>query len=127
MKAKMLTTGGIILCMFASVFLTPAPQVAGLECAVLPDSVCGKANEAELEKSGTWALLILIINILSGLVAIVAVAFFVWAGYLYTTAADKTDQVMQSKQMMISTSIGLVLYVLMFAIINYLVPGGLLS
>lgn len=98
-----------------------------LECSVLPQGICDSADSGELASSGVWKLSIWIINILTVGVGIVAVAAIVFAGFLYTTARDDQAQTKKAIEMIRNTMIGLVIYVFMFAILQYLIPGGLFT
>lgn len=60
-------------------------------------------------------------------VGIVAVGGIVYAGILYASAQDNQDQVRKSVKIIRGVGIGIALYVLMTAIINWLIPGGVFS
>lgn len=57
-------------------------------------------------------------------VGFVAVGGLVYGGVLYAAAQDNEEQVRRSIKIMRNVVIGVVLYVFMAAIINYIVPGG---
>lgn len=133
MNIKQILTGvGLTI---ASIFgiglmLSPATVYAAddLDCAFLPDSVCNAANSSDdIETSGIWALLILIIRIMTAGIGIVAVIAIVVAGFLYVTAEDSVEQTNKAKQMIMNTVIGLVSFALMWALLEYLIPGGVFS
>jgi len=46
------------------------------------------------------------------------------AGVIYGTAGDREDRVKLAKTMITNTVIGILLYVFMTVILNFLVPGG---
>ncbi|PID32612.1 hypothetical protein CR956_01545 [Candidatus Saccharibacteria bacterium] len=95
------------------------------DCSVLPDSICKKTNETSLEKNGIWELLILVLNVMTAIVGLLAVAAIVFAGFLYVSAGDSTEQIKKAKVMITNTIIGVVLFGLMYALLQWLVPGGL--
>lgn len=80
-----------------------------------------------LESNAVWKLLIIAINILSAGVGILAVGGIIYASILYTTAEDKQDQINKAKDIIQNVVIGLVAYALMWAGLNFLIPGGLFS
>lgn len=102
------------------------PAVA-LECSVLPDSICGAAEETSLEGSGMWRILVWIINTLTVGVGVAAVGAIAFAGFLYATARDDTNQTKKAITMITNTAIGILVYIFMWAILQYLIPGGVLG
>lgn len=76
------------------------------------------------DQDGIMWLLKLAIKILSGLVGAVAVVMFIFAGVSYAAAGDSAEKVQKAKDMMRNTVIGILLYLFMFAILNFIIPGG---
>lgn len=66
------------------------------------------------------------INFLSAVVGIVAVFSIIWAGYQYMMARDNSQAVSAAKSRIITTIIALVLYMFMWAFLQWVVPGGVL-
>lgn len=116
-----------VVSLFGVGVLVGATSVQAVECSVLPSSICGASDSSNLEDSGIWKLLVLIIRIMTIGVGIVAVAALTYAGFLYTTAQDSSEQTKKAKTMIASTVIGLLLYALMWSLLQYLVPGGVFS
>jgi hypothetical protein len=99
-------------------------------CAV--DTAIINCNNVDVSKGGTtnngvWSLLLTGVNILSAGVGIAAVGGFVYAAILYTTAAGSADQVKKALEFIRNIIIGLVAYALMFAALNFIIPGGLFN
>jgi hypothetical protein len=78
-----------------------------------------------VEETGIWKILILVLNIMTGMVALAAVGGIVYAAILYATAEDKSAQVQKAKETMFNVIIGLVLFAGMYAILQFLIPGGI--
>lgn len=57
-------------------------------------------------------------------VGIAAVGAIVYAGILYITARDNAGQVSKAKTMIMNTVIGVIAYVLMWAFLQWIIPGG---
>ena len=57
-------------------------------------------------------------------VGIAAVGVIVYAGVLYITARDNAGQVSKAKTMIMNTVIGVVAYILMWAFLQWIIPGG---
>ena len=70
------------------------------------------------------AVIKIIILIVSVGVGVVAVGGIVYGAILYASAQDNQEQVQKGVRMIRSVIIGLVLYIFMVSIINFLVPGG---
>lgn len=59
-------------------------------------------------------------------VGIAAVGSIVFAGVLYITARDNAAQVSKAKTMIMNTIIGIIAYILMWAFLEWIIPGGIL-
>lgn len=92
---------------------------------------CGKAKTNILSCTGDGATAIgdvlkTILTIMSIGVGILAVAGIVYGAILYSSAQDNAAQTKKAIEVIINTVIGLLLYVFMYAILNWLIPGGVL-
>ena len=48
-------------------------------------------------------------------------------GIMWTTAGDNANQVARARQIILNVVVGLLLYIFLFAITNFLIPGGIFS
>lgn len=64
------------------------------------------------------------VKVLYGVIGVLAVVVIMVAGVIYGTAGDREDRVKLAKTMITNTVIGILLYVFMTVILNFLVPGG---
>jgi hypothetical protein len=80
--------------------------------------------ECGSDTNGIWAILLIVINVMSAGVGVLAVLGIVYASILWTTAEDKADQVNKAKGIITNVIIGLLAFVLMWAGLNFIVPGG---
>ena len=126
MKAKQTLLGlAALLAVFTGSLVYAQPAAAkSLQCSVLPKSICDASKQGDLEKSGTWLLLLFILNILTIGVGIVAVGAIGYAGFLYATASDNESQVKQAKDMIRNTVVGIGAYGFMYVLLQFLIPGG---
>jgi hypothetical protein len=97
-------------------------------CAV--DTEIIKCDNVDVTKGGTenngvWSLLLTAINILTGLIGIAAVGGIVYGSILYTTAGGSADQTKKAIEFIRNVIIGLIAYAVMFAVLNFIIPGGL--
>lgn len=108
---------------------TTAQGAGAPTCTILPQAICNAATQdsGSAKDSGVFRLLIWIINILTSLVGIVAVGVLVYAGILYASAGDNSQQITSAKGMITNTVIGIVAFALMFFALNWLIPGGVLN
>lgn len=92
-----------------------------------PYGLCknGVAPNTGVESSGVWGLLLMVINILTAGVGIAAVAGIVYGSILYTSAGGSPEQVKKAMGIISNVIIGIVAYALMYALLNFLIPGGL--
>ncbi len=134
MKLKQITLGlgAVVALAGAALFYAqPAyasqPPASALKCTVLPQDICDQSEKGALKDSGTWALLLFILNILTAGVGVVAVGAIAWAGFLYTSASDDEGKVKQAKEMIRNTVIGIVAYGLMYVALQFLIPGGVFT
>jgi mannose/fructose/N-acetylgalactosamine-specific phosphotransferase system component IID len=68
-----------------------------------------------------------IVTILSGIVGIVVIGSLIFAGIRYSLAGDNSQEVSAAKQRIINSFIALVVYIAIFSILQWLIPGGLFS
>lgn len=65
--------------------------------------------------------------VMTVLIGVVATGGLAYAAVLYTSARDSQSQIDQSKTIIRNVIIGLLLYGFMVAIINWLIPGGVIG
>lgn len=85
----------------------------------------GSTPSNGVENSGIWAILLLVINILTAGIGVVAVGGIVYASIIYTTAGGDANQTKKAMTIIADIVIGVVAYALMYSVLNFLVPGGL--
>lgn len=97
---------------------------AGVETSIIK---CDAANGGDLKDNGVWALLLIAINILTAGIGIAAVGGIVYGAVLYTSAGDKAEQVKKAIGIITNVVIGVLAYVAMYALLQFLIPGGVFS
>lgn len=105
--------------------------VAGDGCGGVKTSVvkCNAKNSKNggTQDNGVWALLLITVNIMTAGVGVLAVGGIIYGAVLYTTAEDKANQVKQATDIITNVVIGLVAFALMWAALNFLIPGGVFA
>lgn len=109
--------------------------------ALFPDNVSAQGNQGcetdtiiiscdnvngsgEIENTGLWSLLLMIVNILTAGVGVVALGGIIYGSILYTSSAGNPEQVKKAMTVIRNVIIGVVAFAAMFAVLNFLVPGG---
>ena len=103
--------------------------VKGESCAGAPTSIirCNEDNSGGLETNGVWVLLIMAINILTAGIGIAAVGGIIYGSILYTSAGDNDGQVKQAKEVIRNVVVGVIAYIAMYALLQFVIPGGVFS
>lgn len=69
--------------------------------------------------------LVTVINFLSALIGIIVIAVIIIAGIQYTTSGGNPQQTAQAKKRIINAITALVAFFFLFAILQWLIPGGI--
>lgn len=103
-----------------SKYLTKAQVDAGTLCddKSTPDRISG---------TGVWGILLLIINIMTAGVGVLAVGGVIYGSILYTTATDSMEQKKKGKVIIFNVVLGIFVYALMYSFLNFIVPGGIFT
>lgn len=119
---------GIVMLLGIS-FAVVSPALAASSCGDVDTIIisCTQDGSKGVENSGAWGILITAINILSAGVGILAVAGIVYGAILYTTAGGSQEQLKKAYGIFTNVVIGVLAFALMFALLNFLVPGGLFN
>jgi hypothetical protein len=129
MKIKQTVLALSLLIGLGGLFVGPvasAGTCAGTNTLILNCSQPG-GKSSDPSTSGVWGLLLLAINILTAGVGVAAVGGIVWGSMLYTTAGGKPEQVKKAHVVILNTVLGIVLYFAMYALLNFIIPGGLFA
>lgn len=73
------------------------------------------------------SILIQVINFLAVGVGIAVVGGIIWGGMIYATSNGDSGKTKQAITIIVNAIVGLLLFMFMYAFINYLVPGGLFN
>lgn len=110
------------------VSVSAALTCGGVETSIIGGDVCKSATDKGTgDKSAIWAILILVLNILTAGVGIAAVGGIVYGAILYSSAGDKQDQTKKAISVITNVVIGIIAYGFMYLILNFLIPGGIFS
>lgn len=103
---------------------TPAPAGDTANCVTDFEGDCTESNINE-DNCGIVRYIVVIINILSALVGVAVVASIIIGGIQYSTAGSDPQKVQAAKARIRNAIIALLFFIFGYAILNFLVPGGL--
>jgi hypothetical protein len=99
----------------------PAGLPEGNKCATLLADFCKPGDRGG---AGIFALLKLIINILTVGIGIVATIGIVISAIQYITAREKEDQAKKARTRIFEIVLGMIIWAVMWVAVNFLMPGG---
>lgn len=105
-----------------------ATRPASADCGGAKTSIINcaqKAGAKTAEDTGIWGLLLLVLNIMTAGVGILAVGGIVYGAILYTTSSQSADQTKKAKDVIRDVAIGIVAYAGIYLLLNFLIPGGI--
>lgn len=93
---------------------------------------CGEAETVLIKCDGKGVeaignVLKIVITVMTTLIGIAAVGGLAWASILYAKAEDSEGNTKEAKELIRNIVIGLLLYGFLVAIVNWLVPGGVIG
>ncbi len=97
----------------------------GVETSIIACDQTGTGSD--IRNTGIWGILLLAINILTAVIGAAAVAGIVYASILYSSSAGEPEKIKKAMTIIGDIVIGVVAYALMYAALNFLVPGGLFT
>lgn len=84
----------------------------------------GSGGGGQAQGTGIWYILLLVINIMTAGVGVLALAGIVYGAVLYTSAGGNAEQVKKAMGIFTNVVIGVVAFAGMYALLNFLIPGG---
>lgn len=122
MKTRLATLAIALVSIF-SFAVSFAPSVYAADCADSTKTSFNWGNSC----AKTEHLLGTIFKLLAGIVGVAVVGGIAWGGMLYTTSNGNSAKAQQGITTIVNAIIGLFLFIFLFALTNFLVPGGILK
>jgi hypothetical protein len=104
-----------------------AGSVVSADCGGASTSIinCEQDNTGkDIEDNGVWGILMLVVNILTGAVAVAAIGGVAYAAVMYASAGGNVDQTKKAIAIIMNVVTGAVLYAIAWALLSWLIPGG---
>ena len=111
-----------IFCVSMVAFL-PGTRVFAGSCGDIPTAIIN-CPDGDSEKA-FFSVIGSVVNILTYGVGVGAVAGFTYVGFLYMTSQNDPGKIKIAKDRAMQIVIGLLVYALMWGILNFLLPGGI--
>ena len=119
-------SGTLLVALFAPALLLTTPVSA--DCGGVRTSIIncnqGDGTSGNVEDTGIWGILMLVVDILVAGVAVLALAGLVYGAVLYSSAGGNAEQVKKAVGVFTNVVIGVVAFAGMWALLNFLMPGG---
>lgn len=123
----------IVLASLLLAILPPHYSALAAECGGVETSFdfnCpddADVTSGNLENNPIFTVLLFAINFLTAGIGIAAVGFITWGAIVYSTAGGNREKVQTAISYITNAVIGLLLFMSMFAIANFLIPGGVFN
>lgn len=125
MRKKILAMVMAVAMIFGVTCVLPQKTFAA-ECGGVETSVID-CDDGGDNGGGIFAILLIVLNVLTFGIGIAGTLGIIIAGIMYLTARDDQGQMVKAKNMLINIVIGLVAYAVMWAFLQWLLPGGIIG
>jgi len=88
---------------------------------------CNAGNGTSAKDSAIWQVLLLVLNILTAGVGILAVGGIAYGSIVYASAGDNSANTKKGIEIIRNVVIGIIAYGVMYMVLNYLIPGGIFT
>jgi hypothetical protein len=126
-----LVLSSLLVVPVVAVSLVPIGNVSAEKCGNVDTAIihCDQqgGDNATVEQTGLWGILILVINIMTAGVGVLALAGLVYGAVLYTSAGGSPEQIKKAHAVFTNVVIGVIAFGGMFTLLNFIVPGGVFN
>lgn len=111
----------------SSLYSQEYTAVAKNACGSVDTSIitCPTEEGEGIEGSTVWALLVIVIKVMTGGVVITAVGGMIYGSILFTASGSNPENRKKSMTIFTNIGIGVVAYALMWALLSFIIPGGI--
>ena len=117
---------------FSSLVTLASPTLAKGNNGCETDTAIIKCDNVDtdasgMQNTGLWSILLTVINIMTVGVGVLALAGIVYGGILYTSSGGSPEQVKKARAIFTNVVIGVIAFGGMYALLNFIVPGGIFN
>jgi hypothetical protein len=128
MKIKQKLVAFAILLGISGATLSLVSVQTSADCGGVATSIIScdqKAGGTKAEDTGAWGIVTFVIKILTGGIGVLAIAGIIYGAILYVTSEGSPEGVKKAIEVFRNVVIGIIAYALMFAVLNFIIPGGI--
>lgn len=113
----------------AAVIPSTTTSAATQSCGGVKTAIvsCTQGGGSKPENTGLWGILIIVVNIMTAGVGVLALAGIVYGAVLYTSAGGSPEQIKKARTVFTNVVIGVIAFAGMFTLLNFIVPGGVFN
>ena len=117
----------VLMATIAIAFTTPVSAEA--ECGGVDTALinCSQTGGGGVENSGLWGILLIVINVMTAGVGVLALAGIVYGAVLYTSAGGSPEQIKKARTIFTNVVIGVLAFAGMYTLLQFIVPGGVFN
>lgn len=123
-----LVTGALLL--VPVIALVPATTtLAQQSCGNVDTAIisCTQGGGSKLENTGLWGILLIVVNIMTAGVGVLALAGIVYGAVIYTSAGGSPEQIKKARTIFTNVVIGVLAFAGMYTLLQFIVPGGVFN
>ena len=109
------------------IVLIAIPLLGSLIVAPSVFAECPPTSVIECQGEGEAAIIGVIADVIwafTGGVGLAAVGAIIYGGILYGASGDSPENIKKAKQIWMNTFIGILMFIFMVAVFNFIIPGG---
>ena len=117
----------VLMATIAIAFTTPVSAEA--ECGGVDTALinCSQTGGGGVENSGLWGILLIVINVMTAGVGVLALAGIVYGAVLYTSSGGSPEQIKKARTIFTNVVIGVLAFAGMYTLLQFIVPGGVFN
>lgn len=119
----------VLLTLSMSIIYLLEPKISvATECGGVETSIIGcssKGGEKDIKKSAIWEMLKIVIYVMTAGVTFAAIGGVVYGSVLYTSSGANPETRKKATSIITNTVIGVVAFALMWAVLGFIIPGGI--
>ncbi len=123
-----LVTGALLLVPVIA-FIPTSTALAQQSCGGVKTAIvsCTQGGGSKVENSGVWGILLIVVNVMTAGVGVLALAGIVYGAVIYTSAGGSPEQIKKARTIFTNVVIGVLAFAGMYTLLQFIVPGGVFN